>query len=420
MLKKVLFLALTVAVVVSVSHGSTTRLQTLQLGGFIKDDSDMFMNPALLAHYPNLVIGELGVYSDYEYKQEWYCPCQWMAVTAGKGTLTGGLVWNREIPIVDEIDMFNNMEYPFYSPPRPINPIEAMVSYSNDGMAFGGRAYLAGGGYDYEEKTDGDVVYEEELGSSVWDFAGGFAMDLGNNSEMDAYVNVGLFSFSGTETYPDDTLNTEYDCRSEGGKYIEAGGRGFFPVKRGMRMVPLVKFHTGSFTYTYERDRPDTTWEDDYSRMSLQLGVGAETQLSRSSMLGAGVSFVYATEKVEWHDGITDETTHFILPLFQAGLEASLTKWFIARIGVQKVHAKVTDKWSSESPGLSGKQDYEWTDTYTDSESLSDFLALGFGIKLDRLLFDATLREEIPFTGTYLLSGIARNLSGKITATYHF
>jgi hypothetical protein len=330
--------------------------------------------------------------------------------------------WNRDIPIVDEIDMFD-MEGPFYSPPRPINPIEALIAYGNDGMAFGGRAYLAGGGYDYEEVVDGDIVYEEDLGSSVWDFAGGFAMDLGNNSEMDAYVNVGIFSFSGTEMYPDDDVSWEYDCKSEGGKYIEAGGRGFFPWKKGTRMVPLVKFHTSSLSYEWAEDRQDSvvSWKDDYSRMSFQVGVGAETKLSHSSLLGVGVSFVYATEKIE-EDGGDDtfEQTNFILPLFQAGLEAKLTDWFIGRIGVQKVHARVTDKWTSESGGLGAKQDYEWTDVYTDSESMSDFLSLGFGIKMNRLLLDATLMEEIPFTGTFILSGLPRNLSGKITATYHF
>lgn len=427
MLKKTLAFALITASLVSISNGSTTRLQSLLVRGFIEDDSDIFTNPALVAYYPNLVIGELGVYSSYESsKQASYLPCQWLGITHGMASFAGGLVFNRDIPMVDVIATYDMRdEVPFYHPIEPMNPIEVMGAYAVDGMAVGARVYRIGAGSTdetYQDQPYGSLESKTTESSGIWDLAGGIQMNMGEGSKLEGYFNFGLLSFSSeyevtvSDTVGPDTTYTDVTKdESEGGKYIAFGGRWFLPVTRRMQFVPIVEFSTGSFTETAES--PGTTHPDiENKRMSFMGGIGVNTKLSRHSTLVVGVSTTYCSEKQEQEDDWTDETTTFTLPLFQAGLETNLTRWFIARMGVQKAHAKITEKYFSEGGG--SKQEYESTQTRTASPL--DFLSLGFGIRLDRFLLDATLMEEIPFTGTYLLSGISENLCGQITATYHF
>jgi len=440
MVKRSLILAALISVTaVSLSFGSTTRLQTLRVGGFVEDDSDIFINPALVAYYPNLVIGELGTYSassPYAKNGE-NLEDQWLGLTYGMETLAGGLVFNRDIPMVSGIENYPMYYsgYPFDYPIRPINPIEMMLAYESNGMAVGGRIYKIGAGHTDEQRVE-DTTWTQywrsdtklTRGSGIWDFAGGFGMDLGGGNKLDAYGNIGLFSFSSedevTITWRDTLMAVDTSWtnatrdESEGGKYVGFGGRGFFSMNRRMRIVPLVEFSTMNFTEKAEEVYPDTTItsETENSEMSLKVGVGMNTRLARHTLLVCGVSFLYHSETTEPEEAGKRETTSWTLPLFQAGIETDLTKWFIARLGVQKAHAKITEKYTGEAG--SRKQTYESTTTY--SGSPLDFLSVGFGIKLDQLLIDATLIEEIPYTGTYLFSGISDNICGRITATYHF
>lgn len=428
MLKKTLFLTLIVVSAASISYGSTTRLQSLLVRGFIEDDSDIFINPALVAFYPNRVIGELGTYPPHirPDKNGDYLQDQWLGLTFGREPFAGGLVLNRAICMVDEIAAYEMRitGYPFNHPIEPINPIELMGAYQSNGMAIGGRLYRSGAGS--TEETDMEQFYgswksEITRNSGVWDLAGGMGMDLGGENKLDGYVNLGLFSFNTeyevtvTDTIADTTYIDRSKDQSEGGKYIGFGGRAFFSMTRRIRLVPLLEFSTMSFTEKAEE--PGTTHpEIKNSEMSFKAGVGINSRFTRRSLFAIGLSVLYSSEKKETEDEDKTETTSWTLPLFQAGLETYLTKWFIARIGVQKAHMKVTEKYTAEGVGL--KQAYESTQTY--STSPLDFLSLGFGIRLNQFLIDATLMEEIPFTGTYLLSGESGNLCGKITATYHF
>jgi|GEM_PF-3014794 len=430
MVTRIVCFALIAVSASSISLGSTSRLQGLLVRGFIEDDSDMFINPALVSYYQNLLIGELGTYEIYGTgKQMGWLPDQSLAVTAGRGVLSGGLVLNRNISPVDAIADYDMRlsGYPFSDPIDPINPIEVMAAYGMNGMAVGARVYLIGGGS--TDKGDepwfnGSREYKRTRRSKLWDFGGGVAWDLGQGDKVDLYANLGLFSFNAEseDHYVDTLFDTTYTNintdESEGGKYLTFGGRAFYSMTRRMKLVPLVEFTTMGFTEKAEVDVPfDTTYPDiDNSHTSLMAGVGVNAELSRYSTLVVAASMCYCKDKQEREDG-TDETSTWTLPLLQAGLETDLTRWFTLRMGVQKAHAKVTEKSTAEG-GFVLKQDWEQTRTYVDSPL--DFLSLGFGVRLGKFLIDATFMEEIPFTGTYLLSGLSGNLFGKMTATYYF
>ncbi len=103
------------------------------------------------------------------------------------------------------------------------------------------------------------------------------------------------------------------------------------------------------------------------------------------------------------------------MPGFNLGVEYELTKWLTARIGMEKEFGRYDEKEHyGNSPWF-----YEYKGSFSDPSS-QDFIGTGVGFKFSKFQVDATVGEENFFEGTYLLSGIQRNLFGTMSVVFTF
>ncbi|MCJ7457680.1 MAG: hypothetical protein MUP17_01650, partial [candidate division Zixibacteria bacterium] len=96
-------------------------------------------------------------------------------------------------------------------------------------------------------------------------------------------------------------------------------------------------------------------------------------------------------------------------------VEYELTKWLTARMGMEKEFGRFEDKYHYPNSAFFYESKFRFS-----SPSSRDFIGLGVGFKFSKFQVDATVGEDNFFEGTYLLSGIQRNLFGIVSAVFTF
>ncbi|OGC82677.1 MAG: hypothetical protein A2W07_05885 [candidate division Zixibacteria bacterium RBG_16_43_9] len=366
---------------------------------FFKDVYHIYANPAYLGMYTNTVYGELGFYNRFELGTEQFTPeDQFLGINYKlyKG-LSLGLTLNR----------FVSTDFNSFFFPSPINPFDLMASYDFENLRLGVGLYHAGNKYELKNGVD----YSEESSSGNTALTAGFVFNLMEKHEIEGMLRLNLDR--GKLTYTDAGATSTLE--TDGGNGIQFGARGFFQLTDDFQMVPLIAFGSESISLKGTGAEAGNSTTGDFKENFFIVGLGGNLKLDKGMVVGGlNVTRMRFTDESDT-TFITDEETEWFMPGFNLGVEYELTKWLTARMGMEKEFGRYEDKWHFPNSAFFWEEKGRFS-----SPSSQDFIGLGVGFKFSKFQVDATIGEDNFFEGTYLLSGIQRNLFGIVSAVFTF
>jgi len=422
MKRLILLSTLTLLLVLIIGSSAFATLGRIRALGnadyYFKDIYHIYMNPAYLGQYTNSVYGELGTY--YYWMEEDDTPYdQFLGINykVYKG-LSLGLTLNR-VAYWDVSDLFDEFEVGI---PEPINEFDFMASYDFEKLHIGASLYHAGNireeEYDYEDTlADPNYTYTSnwEASSGTTALTAGFLFDLNENSNIEAMFKLNFDRGKYKYDYSNSTGTSYfYNLETDGGNGIEFGARAFFGVIENFQLVPLFAFGTESIFLKYADE--DTSYSTGDLKMSyFVVGLGGNLKLDKG-MVAGGIN----VSQYKWTDETDREYPYeykdWYMPGFNLGVEYDLTKWLVARIGMEKEFGRTEYKYDDLLPPYlyHDVYKYRWT---TDDH---DFIGMGVGFKFSKFKVDATVGEDNFFEGGYILSGKQNNMFGTLSATFEF
>jgi len=366
---------------------------------FFKDIYHIYSNPAYLGMYTNTVYGELGFYNLFDDGTEQFTPeDQFLGINYKlyKG-LSLGLTLNRMV----------STDFNYYRFPSPINPFDLMASYDFEKLHLGISLSHAGN----KEEFKNGVDYSRESSSGNTALTGGFVFNLMEKHEIEGMLRLNLDR--GKLTYTSGT--TTNTLETDGGNGIQFGARGFFQLTDEFQMIPLVAYMNESISLKGTGAEAGNSSTGDFKENFFIVGLGGNLKLDKGMVVGGlNVTRMRFTDESDT-TFITDEETAWFMPGFNLGVEYELTKWLTARMGMEKEFGRFEDKYHYPNSAFFYESKFRFS-----SPSSRDFIGLGVGFKFSKFQVDATVGEDNFFEGTYLLSGIQRNLFGIVSAVFTF
>jgi len=377
---------------------------------FFKDIYHIYMNPAYLGSYTNTVYGELGYYYSYDGIEQYYTPYgQFLGINYKlyKG-LSLGLTLNRYAET--DFAYFSNFNSYLLN---PMNEFDILASYDFEKLRLGLGLFHAGN-KDEWKATGGTnpASYERTAGTTA--ITGGFVYTLGEKHEIEGMLRLNFDRAKFTESGYFGTGSTG-TLQTDGGNGIEFGARGFFQLNDNFQVIPLVAYSSESMSLTGTGSQASYASTGKFKENFLIIGLGGNLKLDKGMVAGG-----FNLSRMKWIDE-TDTTdykydeTDWYMPGFNLGVEYDLTKWLVARMGMEKEFGRHDNKYHYGDSPWFYEQKYRFS-----SPSSEDFIGLGVGFKFSKFQVDATVGEDNFFEGTYLLSGIQRNLFGIVSAVFTF
>lgn len=409
-MKRLLLLSTVTLLLVILIGGSAfaTVARIRSLGNadfFFKDIYHIYMNPAYLGMYTNTVYGELGYYYYNDGTEQYSTPGdQFLGINYKlyKG-LSLGLTLNRP----GSTD-FSDFYYWNSNLLNPINEFDFLASYDFENLRLG--LSLFHGGNCQEYSYTGPTSYKGKSTSSTTALTGGFVYTLAEKHEIEGMLRLNFDRAKYTES-GSVTGNLETD----GGNGVELGARGFFQLNDNFQMIPLISYYSESMSLTGTGSQASNASTGKLKESFFIVGLGGNLKLDKGMVFGGlnltRMKFDDKTDTIGYQD---DETVWF-MPGFNLGVEYELTKWLVARMGMEKEFGRYEDKYHY------GNDAYFYDYKYCFyNPSPDDFIGLGVGFKFSKFQVDATVGENNLFEGTYLLSGTQRNLFGYISTVFTF
>lgn len=375
--QRLIFLALValLAALASYSYATETRLGSMGgIGGYTRDNSDVFPFPGTINRYSNQVIAELrGKNYDSRYSIGSHLPFRTDGVC--------GVYLNCPLPqpitdVVREV-------VPALELDRTADLFYGKKMGNSD---FGARFSIA---LDRESRKDGSSELEES--ARYLAFAGGLSneqMDLGCILDLPAAKRE-----SGIPGIQSDELS---------GFGLGVNGR-YFMTKQGNRqLVPRGRFH-------YASGSIEDSVKTDYNSISFGGGIGVNYQLNENNLvvLGLGLELSQSTTEVKNGNETTERT--ITLPRIVVGVESRIKSWLVGRIGASQVYQS---NFTEMKPRIGNtRENKEWAKEFD--------LSFGLGINFGNFSLDALINEGIFFDGPHFISGNSNSVSSKLSATYN-
>jgi len=386
---------------------------------FYRDEVSVFVNPADMSLYPNLIYGSFGWLppSDssknfgqlqnvqpndplfggmisYGFKDEESGPM-----------LSIGAFVNRRDYILDklveaggvgfrETTKNGTLKTDANNLVEPLGKFDVMVGYDlGNGFAMGLGFYTAN-----QCQKDNDIIRNE---TAIYKGSLGINYNIEQGLDLEASVNGGVTNARWTRDSVDVAVVDKTDKTLtrvvSNGDYFMRGDLRFFsavPAINGS-FVPQV-----SLTYM-TLDKSDI--------VDVAGGVGINMNIDRG-FFWTGLQGIYNQK----NGGNTGNPTKIGARL-SFGIERNIVwDWFLIRVGGQKEFQYTTFREK-------GIDKSEWVENVSSDGSDSDLVGLGFGINIDnRLRIDFVASEDLPYTLTNLISGSSYHLFNRVSATYRF
>ncbi|MCJ7498378.1 MAG: hypothetical protein MUO78_09655 [candidate division Zixibacteria bacterium] len=425
---------LLVILIGATAFGTKARIQSLGNSDyFFKDIYHIYANPAFLGLYTNSVYGELGCYDDYywyynEYDE--YTPTErFLGINykVYKGLSLGltlnrkaymPFYWDMEPEVVSEAAQPDAQDY--------INEYDFMASYDFEKLHVGLGLHHEGNKSEWEDNyvvpySPGDYTYGDEWSIGNTGLTGGFLYDIDENSCIEGMVRLNFDRYDETYKYSD-TAGYWYEqkWKYEGGNGIGFSARAFYQVVENFQIVPLIMFESEKVSEKYDLSTRDSIYatekSGDEKYTKLVIGLGGNLKLDKG-MIAGGINLTKEKYTDEWDTLDVWEGTRWFKPGFNLGVEYDLTKWLVARMGMQKEFIKYEE---TEDDRDNLPYEYHWFDKWSSTTDPADFLSFGVGFKFSKFKVDATVGANRFFEGGYILSGRQRNLFGTMSATFEF
>ncbi len=412
-LKRAACLVLTAGIICA---SFATKARVISMGrtdNFFMDDISIFRNPANVNVYPNMLLGDLGVYRPVDSlfdeetgEEEWrpknpyfggilsYSLNQSAEAGEQYPMLSIGAVFNRYDDMLDYInpgtatyrEVFGD-DMTGVSVPSPLGKIDVLVGYAlkNGGM-IGVGGYLA-----FQEIEEDTLNLAEPLESRLYQGNVGINWPVAKTMNLEISVGVSQLTGVGVETgLIEDELVTLADD--------EISFRG------DVRLFSALTTLNGDFVPHLGVDVINLY--DNRSILNIIGGIGINLNIDRG-FFWSGIEGVYQEDQ----GGSVEEQE--LGGRVSFGLERNVIfDWLVWRIGGTKslIYRTVDDN------GL-------WVQNPESDATDEDLIGFGMGINIEnRLKIDAVVNEDVFYTFTNLFSGGDRlnSIFTRFSATYSF
>lgn len=468
-MKRVITLICVVLLVASFGYTTSTRVKGLGIEPWMIEEDDsliLWTNIGYLSRFPNMIWGELG---------EAVAVNPWGGLSYGI-ELSGypsvlGVFIGRPNPdfIAPLLNMFINDVPSIGGVPVGVAvtgapKVSMSVLNPNDYFDAGYGVVLAenirlGLGVtlannmkkvDYEAKGVAvpGTVKEDRASSEMYLTVGGIVSDLGPVSQVDASLAYGLPSVKNTvKEVIVARPEQEWELKTDGASIIWANLRAILGLTENLKAIAYASYGTvnlsnkskvrvdGNDDGDYGDAGVDTSDDIDRTQKFAAIEVGGAFNLKINEKTLA-IASIYCSQTELTNEGVIKDfgtivenddvkTTGMKLPVVVA-IERKISKLITARLGVsyplistEKGKTIDRDIFVGGVP-LVTRVD-ESTRDIRDIPPAQPTISIGMGLKItDALTLDAVIRQQVLFTGTYLISGISESLATQITATYKF
>ena len=481
-MKKIIASLAAISFLVSPLFATQSRLGGLGISNWMieEDNSNMYFNPARMIYYPKTIWGELGtavgagvaprVNNNVTISNQWGGVSGLCPIIEGA---TVGVFLNRPYPgilgsagqnatgsgvtAIPANGFGNNM-----TALTPQTRFDLFYALPFSGFKLGALLNVAGDSLSNDNKTTsspliaGNTTSNNEISSSEINVVvGAQARDVLFASDLDLALTLGFPSAKNTykvTQYSGTAWVTTNDWIFQTNSSLNLGitARAAIPLKNN----PLLAYfnytsNNVSNTFTDQidagsnssfNDAGDTNYKQERTQKQSALTFGASYNVKTSPktlmIVAANINQGVATNNASTtqlrtavagkNQQYDSETTTIALPVNFA-IEQSLAKSFAMRMGVsQNIIQQTTTKTSAPTltwnATTSSYQQTQVAETTAKTETLGGTtISIGAGIDVFRgLTVDAVVRQQVLFSGTYLVSGIPETLVSQLSATYKF
>lgn len=434
-----------------VAGASTSRIAGMGVqGDYVKDYTNIFGYPSCVSGVGNLVYGEFGQVTDYDYNYSEYFQTEDRAVGAVLGNLfdgkygTFGFHMREYSPALGfgfqpyvGYNASENDEYIFGTGFETFDPVldpnvpgrtgytpywdnygtealDLMWGKKFDKMSLGLR--LNRSAYKYTSNSTGeDVTYAgfEHDDRNIFGFGVGFGY------EHSATLQSELGILYQSRTYKFEYANGDVDESDGGGAYL-ASARAMWQWQPNVLVVPVARIYSFNQDETYTPDG-GTAVPDKMMQSGWQIGVAGNWTVSEKDLFVAGVTFASNVWDREGNPDVAADDykwTESLMPTLFASLETKVNSWLTLRFGGRKgmfYSNKQEDVDSETDEAIESKESYSPFQFFT-----------GAGVKMGALQFDATMAQDFFHNPATYVTGSPNGqnyyspLFPKVTATYTF
>jgi hypothetical protein len=429
--------------------------RTLALGGsptnyFLTDYTDIYINPAYIEQYSNLVCLELGTGfssgSGFSANNQFYG-----AIYALEKVTLGLTVGKREGPMFSENSYgyqsggyFSACDYMksaldsylqnilVQSSNEPLTPLQLIAGFSVGDVSLGIALYESN--WSREDDGTGTVSLGRKCSAALSQYGikAGVLYPFTEASTLDL---AGCFRLNyASSSYSDNNTNAPIteSSFSASGYELSIVGRLFYKISPRLSIVPLGRAEL--FFYKPEvNSKPQSNYliplPNSYSKWECELGAGLQSRWENGlAVIGLSVQYIALKNDAVNYNGTIHQTTRysrswFDLPKINAGVEYSIVKWLLLRGGFFKRISTQRTRIEAPSPLPPIESDVTMEPGFIPSFGLSSSeqtLSLGVGIVIDHFVLNGYLAEQVLGKGIYLISGMQQNLFGVVSLNYHF
>jgi len=378
---------------------------------YMKDPTAMFINPAWMTEYPNLIYSDIGeiieITNNIEgnISKQSYLNNQFFGISfqAGKNWFIGGLITHLPNPQYDYDELQEKSSFPqgsavknplYIDEDKPlINNIELMGAYRTKSISFGlGLSYCSNS--DVDKPADGEST---DNGVNQIGLNAGILADFGSDNKLD----IGI-------TYIDYSYGTGSENVSKG--LIMVNSRFFYQMSKEFTIVPLMNI------YLLSNSEKMAT-----SIFSLDAGIGGNYQ-TNDLLFTCGISLGYNSTTtpdipIPTYGTIKLNATELIFPRINLGAEWKAMDWMKLRIG----YTTSTNSTTTESAQILTNRIGTNTKSTTDYDTYlkNSGIRLGIGLMFGDFYLDAVMNPGLLYEGVHILSA-GGNSFGFISAGYSF
>lgn len=420
---KKLVLAMLIIAVAMPAFGSQTRVRSLgsMTAPFIEDDSNVFMWPATLASYANIVQITAGYYDVVKWGDDRGEYDDDMTAQFG---MTYGLGEDNKYGVLgmwwQENTWGPNMQGMWWGPGAPgnydfsdnvYNKWNLMWALGFETIDIGVRFERADEGYYQDDNSD---KYENY--TSYTTLGLGLRWNLSDAAYMDIAFDYTTVGYTYKQMGSDETL--EADSKS----IMALRARMFYEWTDVITWVPYFSYKGGTLSY---KSSESGYYDDDdcwgLKGYQLDFGLAANINVNDDNLIIVGIEpyGIYKGEPADCgSDAGSEEMSQTIFPGFVFGLESDVKDWLTFRIGCSKALLKTEGIYEGEG------------DSYEEYWTWAPFeWQLGLGFHVGDFDIDLLVNREAPFSMGYWMTGIQPGQYetddigtpiGMISATYSF
>lgn len=478
-MKRILGLMMVISVVCSQLFATQTRLGGLGIANWMveEDDNLIFLNPSRIISYPKLVWGEFGTATGSSITPvvdaNITVANQWGGVSAEFPLVSGavaGLFLNRPYGgmLGSAGSSLGITAIPANSYGRamtartPDTKFDLFYAFPIGGIQIGTLINMSADYIKDDNSTNsttvaaGDSTTADEISSSDINVVLGSKLeDIGFISDLDIALTLGFPSAK--NTYKTTIYSATYgwintnDWLFQTNPGLNAGLtlRAATPLKDN-KLLTYINFTSNDISNTFTRktdtnsnnsfddSATDTNYKQERTQKQTKITAGvsynAKTSKKTLVLVAANIENTLTTNKAVNFQQFTtvngknqqrdDETSATKLPINFA-LEHNLSSVIAARIGIsQDIFQQTSAKTTTPAITLSGTTSTQTsvTEVKTISQNpAATTLSLGAGINIYKgLTIDAVVRQQVLFSGTYLVSGVPETLVSQISAVFQF